>query len=187
MPLFLPSLLLGGLLRMKFPVLSHFLQQPEDVFLLCSGLGHCSALRFPQIVSGCGVTFINTVGSSEVCIFLKIKRHVLYQFWKVPRHISSNISFPSSFRFSPFAAPKCWTLSLQPLSLLSSNFSSLYLSRLYLGHFPPIHLSNPFILLINLFFEVLIPMTTCFISSSSFFFKICLFPSCSVLFFHYKF
>ena len=140
-------------------------------------------------MSGCEVTFINTVGFSEVYIFLKLKSHVLYQFWKVPRHISSNISFPSSFQFSPFGAPTCWTLSLQPLSLLSSNFSSLYLSRLYLGHFPPIHLSNPFILLINLSFEVLIPMTTCFISSSSFFFffKICLFPSCSVLFFHYKF
>lgn len=121
-------------------------------------------------MSGCEVTFINTVGFSEVYIFLKLKSHVLYQFWKVPRHISSNISFPSSFQFSPFGAPTCWTLSLQPLSLLSSNFSSLYLSRLYLGHFPPIHLSNPFILLINLSFEVLIPMTTCFISSSSFFF-----------------
>lgn len=133
-------------------------------------------------MSGCEVTFINTVGSSEVYIFLKLKSHVLYQFWKVPRHISSNISFPSSFRFSPFGAPTCWTLSLQPLSLLSSNFSSLYLSRLYLGHFPPIHLSNPFILLINLSFEVLIPMTTWFLFFFFFLRSACFLPVVSYSF-----
>lgn len=57
--------------------------------------------------------------------------------------------------------------SFHSLSLLGSHVSSLYLSMLYLGDFPPIHFSNPLALLINLSVEVLISTTVCFIPRRS--------------------
>lgn len=78
-------------------------------------------------------------------------------------------------------------LSLHLLSLLGSHYSSLYLSVPYLGHRPQVHFSNPLALLINLSVEVLISMTTCFVSRTSIgsFSKMHFF-FCSVLFVHYE-
>lgn len=80
-------------------------------------------------------------------------------------------------------------LSLSLLSLLGSHYSSLYLSMPYLGHLPQVHFSNPLAPLINLSTEVLISMTTCFVSRSSVgsFSKMhVFFFFCSVLFVHYE-
>ena len=86
---------------------------------------------FPRMCLGVGLFLFILLAPKDSCP-LSVK---------ILRHISSNISFPSFSQFSPIGAPNCWALSLlPPLSLLSSNFSSLYLSRSYLGHFPHIHL-----------------------------------------------